>query len=162
MKANPQILDVLNDVLTAELTAINQYFLHAKMLQNWGYNVLAKHVRDESIDEMRHAEELCERILYLEGVPNLQRLGKLKIGESPKEQLENDLAMEYDAVKRFNDGIKVCRDLGGRGFAAVEAYPEARAGENATPAARPEFWLRAGFVLAVDDDRYPVMRLELR
>jgi bacterioferritin len=115
MKANPQILDVLNDVLTAELTAINQYFLHAKMLQNWGYNALAKHVRDESIDEMRHAEELCERILYLEGVPNLQRLGKLKIGESPKEQLENDLAMEYDAVKRFNDGIKVCRDLGDNG-----------------------------------------------
>ena len=115
MKAHPQILDVLNDVLTAELTAINQYFLHAKMLQNWGYGALAKHVRDESIDEMRHAEELCERVLFLEGVPNLQRLGKLKIGESPKEQLENDLAMEYDAVKRFNDGIKVCRDLGDTG-----------------------------------------------
>jgi bacterioferritin len=115
MKGNQQIIDVLNDVLTAELTAVNQYFLHAKMLKNWGYARLAQHVRAESIDEMKHADELIERVLYLEGLPNLQRLGKLNIGETAIEQLKNDLAMEYDAVKRFNDGILLCRDLGDNG-----------------------------------------------
>ena len=115
MQGNPQILAVLNDVLTAELTAINQYFCHAKMLSNWGYKTLAKHVRGESIDEMKHADELIERILFLDGVPNLQRLGKLSIGENVKEQFQNDLAMEYDAVKRFNDAVKLCRDLGDNG-----------------------------------------------
>lgn len=109
MQGKPEIIVLLNDVLTAELTAINQYFIHAKMLKNWGLNKLGAHVREESIDEMRHAEELIDRILFLEGVPNLQRLGKVTVGETPKEQFELDLQMEYAAVERFNRGIELCR-----------------------------------------------------
>ena len=119
MKGNPQILTLLNEVLTAELTAINQYFLHAKMLQNWGYLYLAKYVRDESIDEMKHAERLIDRILFLDGVPNLQRLGRLRIGETVEEQFVNDAAVEYEAIERLNNGIKLCRDLGDNGSEAL-------------------------------------------
>jgi bacterioferritin len=115
MKGNPQVLTLLNEVLTAELTAINQYFLHAKMLQNWGYLKLAKYVRDESIDEMKHAEKLIDRVLFLDGVPNLQRLGHLNIGETVEEQFKNDAQVEYDAIVRLNNGIKLCRDLGDNG-----------------------------------------------
>jgi bacterioferritin len=115
MKGRPEIIDMLNEVLTAELTAINQYFIHAKMLKNWGLHKLAAHVHHESIDEMKHADELIERILYLEGIPNLQRYGKISVGETPKEQLELDLAMELDALGRFNRGIALCRDLGDNG-----------------------------------------------
>jgi bacterioferritin len=115
MKGKPEIIDLLNEVLTAELTAINQYFIHAKMLKNWGLHKLGDHVYAESIDEMKHADELIDRILYLEGVPNLQRYNKINVGETPKEQLELDLGMEYDAVERFNRGIKVSRELGDNG-----------------------------------------------
>lgn len=115
MKGKQEIIDVLNDVLTAELTAINQYFVHAKMLSHWGLGKLGAHVRNESIDEMRHAEQLIDRILFLEGVPNLQRLGKITVGETPKEQFELDLQMEYAAVDRFNRGIELCRALGDNG-----------------------------------------------
>ncbi len=115
MKGHADVLTLLNEVLTAELTAINQYFIHAKMLSNWGYKHLASYVRHESIDEMKHAETLIDRILFLDGIPNLQRLGKVNVGETPVEQFRNDLAFEYDAVKRLNDGIKVCRDLGDNG-----------------------------------------------
>jgi bacterioferritin len=112
VKRSPEIIDLLNEVLAAELVAINQYFLHAKMQQNWGFDALGKHTREESIDEMRHAEEIVHRILFLEGLPNLQRLDKLRVGQTVKEQLESDLALEYAAVKRFNDGIQLCRDKG--------------------------------------------------
>ena len=112
MKGNDKVIQTLNDVLTAELTSINQYFIHAKMCQNWGFTKLAKKVFDESIDEMKHADKLIERILFLEGVPNVQRLNKVNVGETVREQFELDLKLELDAVSRFNTGIALCRDLG--------------------------------------------------
>lgn len=105
---NKAIINLLNEILTGELTAINQYFLHAKMCGDWGYEKLQAVVRAESIDEMRHAEQLIERILYLNGVPNVQRLGKVNIGETVKEQFELDLALEYLAVPRLQKGIESC------------------------------------------------------
>ena len=115
MRGHDEVIELLNDVLTGELTAINQYFLHAKMCENWGYKRLAAHVRDESIDEMKHAETLTDRILYLEGIPNLQRLSPLRIGETVPEQLGNDLAVEMAALQRLNDGIALCSRLGDNG-----------------------------------------------
>jgi bacterioferritin len=115
MQGHPEIIELLNDVLTAELTAVNQYFGHAKMQKNWGYERLAEHSRDESMDEMRHADELIERILYLEGSPNLQRLGSVRLGEDPVEQLRLDLEVERDAVERLNRGIARCVELGDNG-----------------------------------------------
>ena len=115
MKGKTEVIELLNEVLTAELTAINQYFIHAKMLKNWGLPKLGDHVYAESIDEMKHADELIDRILYLEGVPNLQRYNKVSVGETPKEQLELDLRLEYDAVERFNRGVALCRDVGDNG-----------------------------------------------
>lgn len=113
MKAkDPQLLDVLNDVLSAELTAINQYFIHAKMCGNWGFARLHKKVRAESIDEMRHAEQVTERILFLEGVPNYQRLYKVNVGETVEEQFQSDLALEYTAVERLNKGIQLAVAVG--------------------------------------------------
>ena len=105
MKGNDDVLTILNEVLTGELTAINQYFVHAKMCDNWGYQRIASHTRDESIDEMKHAERIVERILFLDGVPNLQRLGPLKVGESVVEQFRNDLAVEIEALERLHRGI---------------------------------------------------------
>ena len=113
--ADKQIIDLLNDVLTAELTAINQYFIHAKMCANWGFERLAHKVRAESIDEMKHADQVIERILFLEGVPNLQRLHKLHVGETVKEQLESDLALEHAGIKWLNEGIAAARTLGDNG-----------------------------------------------
>jgi bacterioferritin len=115
MKGNPQILTLLNDVLTAELTAINQYFIHARLCNHWGYERLWKKIRAESIDEMKHADYLIARILYLDGIPNVQRYNKVNIGQTVKEQLTLDLAVEVDSVKRLNDGIKLCRDEGDNG-----------------------------------------------
>jgi bacterioferritin len=115
MKADPRILDLLNEVLTGELTAISQYFLHAKMCLNWGYDHLGKKIYEESIDEMKHADKLVERILFLEGLPNLQKLGKLSIGQTVVEILNNDLAFESQTVPRLNAGIKLCRDVGDNG-----------------------------------------------
>src|SRR5262245_64176333 len=99
MKGNASVIDALNDVLTAELTGINQYFVHARMCENWGYHRLWEKLRAESIEEMKHADELIKRILYLEGVPNVQRLGKIKIGETVPEQLKSDYGLEKDAVE---------------------------------------------------------------
>ena len=110
MKGDKKIIEVLNDVLTAELTAINQYFVHAEMCESWGYDRLHHEIRKHSIGEMKHAEEVIERILFLEGVPNVQRLWKINIGETVPEQFKVDLALEMDAVKRLNEGIELCRD----------------------------------------------------
>ena len=115
MKGDDKIIELLNEVLTAELTAINQYFVHAKMCKNWGLDKIAKIVRSESIDEMKHADELMDRILYLDGIPNVQRLYKVNVGETVKEQFECDLALEKVAIERLNKGIVVCRDLGDNG-----------------------------------------------
>ena len=115
MKGPDQVVTLLNDILTAELTAINQYFIHARMCENWGYERLWKKVREESIGEMKHADTLIERILYLEGVPNLQKLGKVNVGQTVPEQLRLDLEVETAAIKALNDGIELCRSLGDNG-----------------------------------------------
>jgi bacterioferritin len=115
MKGNDKVIELLNEVLTAELTAINQYFIHAKMCQNWGYERLWHKTREESIGEMKHADQVISRILFLEGIPNLQRLGKVNVGTTVKEQLSLDLEFEKAAVARLNDGIALCRDLADNG-----------------------------------------------
>jgi bacterioferritin len=115
MKGNKKILDALNAILTAELTGINQYFLHAKMCENWGYERLHQKVRAAAMGEMKHADTLIERILFLEGAPNVQRLGKINIGETVPEQLKLDLALEQDAVKNLNKAIALCVEAGDNG-----------------------------------------------
>jgi bacterioferritin len=112
MQGDERTIEFLNEQLTAELTAINQYFLHAKMQENWGYTKLAAHTRHESIDEMRHAEVLVDRILFLDGLPNLQRLFPLRIGETIKEQFDSDMLIEQEAVTRLRDGIVHMRGVG--------------------------------------------------
>ena len=117
MKGHPKIIEILNEVLTSELTAINQYFIHAKMCADWGYDRLHETIRAESIDEMKHAEQIIERLLYLGGVPNLQRMGKVNVGETVLEQFTIDLALENQAIPRLIDGIDLCtekRDHGTR------------------------------------------------
>ena len=111
MKGNPKVIAILNEVLKAELTAINQYFLHAEMCANWGYYRLAGHTRKESIEEMVHAEKLMERILFLDAAPNMSDYFKINIGATVVQQHRNDLQLEYDAVKRLNDGIVTCAEL---------------------------------------------------
>jgi bacterioferritin len=108
VKGDPKVIAVLNQVLKAELTAINQYFLHAEMCENWGYERMAEHTRKESIEEMHHAEILMEHILYLDGTPNMSDYFKINIGQTMQVQLKNDLQLEYDAVKRLNAGIETC------------------------------------------------------
>jgi bacterioferritin len=108
---HPEILELLNEVLTAELTAVNQYFAHAKLQEHWGYGRLAARSRDESVEEMRHAEAAIERILYLEGVPNLQRLGSVRVGERVPEQLRLDLELELDALTLYRRGIVLAEGL---------------------------------------------------
>src|SRR6187401_3706367 len=105
MRGEDSLIELLNEVLTAELTSVNQYFVDSKMLDNWGYEPLAKHYRDESIDEMKDADELIGRILFLEGVPNLQRLGTVRVGETVPEKLQLALDLELEAIGRLNTGI---------------------------------------------------------
>ncbi|WP_280240692.1 bacterioferritin [Nocardia abscessus] len=112
MDGDKDIVALLNEQLTAELTAINQYFLHAKMQENWGFTKLARHTRHESIDEMKHAELLTDRILFLEGLPNYQKLNPLRIGQSVPEQLRADLQIELEAVERLRRGIELMRSRG--------------------------------------------------
>ncbi len=114
MKGNAKVMEVLQEALKAELTAINQYFVHAEMCENWGYHRLSEVTKKEAIDEMKHAEKLIERILFLEAVPNMTFF-KIKIGETVQKQLENDLALEIDAVRRYNEGIQICRQQGDNG-----------------------------------------------
>lgn len=115
MKGNDEVINVLNEVLTSELTAINQYFIHSKMCDDWGFQKLAAKKREESIEEMKHADIIISRILFLEGVPNMQRYFPVKVGEDAIEQHRLDLQVEYDAVKRLNAGITLCRDKGDNG-----------------------------------------------
>jgi bacterioferritin len=115
MKGHDKIIELLNEILTAELTAVNQYWIHARMCENWGYHRLWEKVRSEAIDEMKHADELVARILYLEGVPNLQKLDRITVGQSVAEQLRLDLEVEKKAIARLNAAIATCRDLGDNG-----------------------------------------------
>jgi bacterioferritin len=112
MRGNDDVIALLNEQLTSELTAINQYFLHAKMQANWGLTKLAERTRAESIEEMQHAELITDRILFLEGLPNYQRLSPLRIGQTIKEQFSSDLAIELEVVDRIRPGIGMCRDKG--------------------------------------------------
>jgi bacterioferritin len=112
MQGDPDVLKLLNEQLTSELTAINQYFLHSKMQESWGYTELASHTRDESFEEMRHAEAITDRILLLNGLPNYQRLFSLRVGQTIREQFEADLAIEYEVVERLRPGIQLCREKG--------------------------------------------------
>jgi bacterioferritin len=111
MKGDPKTIEFLNKVLYNELTAINQYFLHAKMLKSWGLKELADHEYHESIDEMKHADKLTERILFLDGLPNFQSLGKLRIGENPRELFECDLALELEAIPMLREAVSHCETV---------------------------------------------------
>lgn len=115
MKGDPDVIELLNAVLTSELSAINQYFVHHRMCDNWGYERISKRKRQESIDEMKHADRVIARILFLDGVPNMQRLGPVKVGENAVEQHELDLALELEAVERLNKGIQLCVARGDNG-----------------------------------------------
>ena len=115
MQGNADVIEFLNEALTAELTAINQYFIHGMMCANWGYERLAKKQREESVEEMEDAQKIIERILFLEGVPNMQRYGNVLVGETVPEQFEVDLQLEYAAIERYNRGIALCVEAGDGG-----------------------------------------------
>ncbi len=130
MKGETAIIEALNEVLTAELTAINQYFIHHKMCENWGYEKLSKKKREESIEEMKDADRIIARILYFDGVPNMQRMNAVRVGEEPIEQHRLDLEVEKEAVERLNRGIALCREKGDNG--SREMLEDILTGEEAS------------------------------
>lgn len=111
MKGNPKVIEVLNQALTVELTAINQYFVQARMWKNWGYHKLADKQMKEAVEEMKHAEKIIDRILFLEGIPNISKYDVIRVGANVKEQLENDLRLEMGGVKVYNEGVDLCAKL---------------------------------------------------
>jgi bacterioferritin len=115
MQGDAKIIELLNEVLTGELTAVNQYFLHSRMCKNWGYARLAEHIYKEAIDEMKHADELIERVLFLDGLPNVQRLSKIMVGQTVHEILKNDLAVEMHAIPLLNQSMHAAREKGDNG-----------------------------------------------
>jgi bacterioferritin len=115
VKGDPKVIEALNEILTSELTAINQYFIHHKMCENWGYQKLSAKKKEESIEEMRHADRVIERILFLDGIPNMQRLNPVRVGEDAVEQHRVDLQLELEAVKRLNSAIGLCADKSDNG-----------------------------------------------
>ena len=129
MQGDPEIISALNEVLTAELTAINQYYIHYKMCEDWGYKRLAEAKREESMDEMKDADRIITRILFLDGIPNMQRLNPVRVGESVPEQHQLDLALETEAVQRLNKAIALCREKGDNG--TRELLEEILKGEEA-------------------------------
>jgi bacterioferritin len=155
MRGDADIITALNDILTSELTAINQYFVHYKMLENWGYFRLAKKKREESIEEMKHADRLIERILFLDGIPNLQRLASVRVGEEPIEMHRVDLELEREAVERLNKAIDLClkkSDAGTRDLLEKVLAEEEEAIE----------WLEAQLVLVKDLGRERYLSEQLR
>ena len=119
MKGNDDVIQILNEVLSSELTSINQYMIHSEMCENWGYKSLAAHSRKESMGEMKHAEQLIERILYLDGTPNMQKYMKINVGKTVPEQHGFDLQLEKDAIERLNRGVALCREKGDNGSRAL-------------------------------------------
>ncbi|MDZ7735210.1 MAG: bacterioferritin [Gammaproteobacteria bacterium] len=128
MQGDKKVIDYLNRVLTNELTAINQYFLHARMYKNWGLSELNEHEYNESVDEMKHADKLIERILFLEGLPNLQDIGKLLLGENPKEMLELDLKLEHQAVPLLREAAAYCESI--KDYVSRDLFTEILDGEE--------------------------------
>jgi bacterioferritin len=155
MQGDPDVIAALNDILTAELTGINQYFVHHKMLENWGYLRLAQKKREESIEEMKHADKVIERILYLDGVPNLQRLNAVRVGEEPIEMHQLDLALEREAAARLNQAIALClerKDAGTRELLEHLLVDEEESVE----------WLEAQLVIVKDIGRERYLSEQLR
>ncbi len=128
MRGDPQVIESLNAVLTAELTAINQYFIHHKMCENWGYRRLSKKKYEEAIGEMKDADKVIARILYFDGVPNMQRMSPVRVGEDPIEQHKVDLALETEAIQRLNESVALCRERSDNG--SREMLEDILAGEE--------------------------------
>jgi len=128
MKGDPKVIELLNEALKAELTAINQYWLHYRLLDNWGVKKLAEYERHESIDEMKHADKFSDRILFLDGFPNFQSLGSLRIGETVEEILKADLAAEMEAVEMYREGVAYCESV--KDYTSRDLFAEVLAAEE--------------------------------